>query len=159
MSLFKKIILLILILFFLPSISSAIIDRNLRDVKEKTIEKKEGEIPSNFYAIHEINQKKFSFGTYYTSGYVVKKYECPPCPSLANCKPCMANNIVISEKNKRLDDYNRLTENDLIVFVEDIKPFEAGKMYRFLIQITDAKTTSQFINNVKLIYFDVPEGL
>ncbi len=87
-----------------------------------------------FYPIHEINQNKFSSGTYNIKGYVVKIYTCPPCPKDAHCKMCMGNNIVISENNKMLETYT-LTENELIIFVENPEQFELGKKYIFSIKI------------------------
>src|SRR3989338_1088230 len=76
----------------------------------------------DFYQVRELKQNNFSSGNYNTEGYVVKIYECPSCPADALCKPCMRDNIVISENNKIIDQYN-LTETDLIVFVDEPKQF------------------------------------
>jgi len=107
----------------------------------------------DFYPIHEINQNKFSSGTYNTEGFVVKIYTCPPCPKDAVCKMCMENNIVISENNKILETYS-LTEKELIIFVENPKQFELSKKYTFSINITNDKTTSTDINDIKLLEYD-----
>ena len=106
----------------------------------------------NFYSIHELNQKKLTFGAYHTEGFVVKKYTCPPCPKEALCKPCAPDNILISEKKIERETCNDLTEKDLIVFVDNAKRYRLGRKYRFLIKMTDVRTTGQAANNVKLIY-------
>lgn len=53
--------------------------------------------------IHEINRKAPVSGDFVTVGYVAGIYACPPCPQGAMCKPCMRDNIVISEKKKNLN--------------------------------------------------------
>ena len=118
-----------------------------------------GDVLENFYSISDINKNKFSYGTYQTEGYVIQKYDCPPCPENAMCKPCMGARIVISEAAKEIAQDGQLTEKDLIVFVEDTALVELGKKYRFLLQVLDVKTTQQPVNNVKLIYFEALEGL
>ncbi|MCK5633231.1 hypothetical protein KAH94_05745 [bacterium] len=118
----------------------------------KTLRKKEKLV--NLYSIEEINRNKFSFGTYCTLGYVVKKHECLECPGSAVCRACAPANIIISEEKekKNVGEYE-LSDKDLIVFVEDDKPLKLGCKYLFLIQILNVKTMDQTINNVKLIYF------
>lgn len=109
---------------------------------------------NNLISIEEIYQKGITGGTYHIQGYVAKIYRCPPCPPEAACKPCMSDNIVVSQEKKAVDTYEELTEQDLIVFVDDPTPFEVGKKYQFLIQILDVKTANKKVNNVKLIYFE-----
>jgi hypothetical protein len=110
--------------------------------------------PLNKYSISELNKDLFTFGTYEIEGYVVKAYSCPPCPQGAQCKVCMPENIVVSQELKEFDSYVKLTENDLIIFVEDAKVFKIGVKYKFLIQIMDVKSTNQPLNNIKLIYYE-----
>lgn len=110
----------------------------------------------DFYPIHEIKQGNFTSGTYNTEGFVVKIYTCPPCPKEALCKPCMRDNIVISKDNKILETYS-LTENELIVFVENPKQFKLGKKYRFSIKILDYKSTGEPINDIELVGYDLVE--
>ncbi len=111
---------------------------------------------SDFYSIHELKQKNISEGSYNTEGYVVKIYTCPQCPTNAMCKPCMRNNIVISEDNLTLEAYS-LTENDLIIFTSNSNPkqFELGKRYTFSINITKYKSTSEPINDIELVGYDI----
>jgi len=106
-----------------------------------------------FYPISEIKQRNLTTGIFNTEGFVVKIYTCPPCPKDAVCKMCMENNIVISENNKILETYS-LTEKELIIFVENPKQFELSKKYTFSINITNDKTTSTDINDIKLLEYD-----
>ena len=126
-------------------------------VPPKQAEAKEQRLPLyNLLTAHEVNQKHLTFGTYHLVGYVTKKYTCPPCPAGSQCKPCMPEYIVISEENKPTD-VNNLSDNDLIIFVDNAGIFEVGKKYRCLIHILDLKTTPQVGNDVKLIYFEKVE--
>ncbi len=113
----------------------------------------------DFFQINEIKQNNFTSGNFNTEGYVVKIYTCPPCPndpSAGMCKPCDRDNIVISENNKILETYS-LTENELIIFVENPKQFELGKKYKFSIKILDYKSTGEPINYIELVGYDLIE--
>jgi hypothetical protein len=82
--------------------------------------------------------------------FVVKVYTCPPCPAGAMCKPCMGDNIVISDDQKQMGTYT-LTDNDIIVFTDKTKDFTTGKKYTFTIRLTDSKSTMDTINDVELV--------
>ncbi len=103
-----------------------------------------------FYQIHEINLHKPGAGIYSTEGFVVKTYTCPACPEGAVCKPCMGDNIVISENNKMLKGFD-LTAKELILFFNDVKQLEAGKKYKFLIKVTDKHTTNEEVSDIELV--------
>ncbi|MFA6432339.1 MAG: hypothetical protein WCV82_00775 [Candidatus Paceibacterota bacterium] len=109
------------------------------------------------YSIHELKEKSLQPGSYNTEGYVVKRYECPPCPAGAQCKPCMRNNIVISENNIPLKTYN-LSNTELVIFVDYSQRFEIGKKYRFSIKLLDSNTTDEAINDVELVGFNQLES-
>lgn len=121
-----------------------------RSLEKKAPSSEETKRPLNFYTISELNQKNFGFGTYETEGYVVFIYHCY-CPKGALCKPCMQNNIIVSTRNQIKSSYS-LSDQDLILFSDDIKQFDLGKKYTFIIQILDVKSTFQTLNNLKLIY-------
>lgn len=106
------------------------------------------------YPIHELKQNNFTSGNFTVEGYVVKIYICPPCPQDAACKPCMRDNIVVSESDNLLDTYT-LTEKELIVFTNNTKQFELGAKYRFSVFISDHKSTGESINDVELVGYDL----
>lgn len=103
-----------------------------------------------FLKISELNKLKPESGTFEIKGFVAKIYTCPPCPPDAKCKPCMRDNIVVSEENKILDSYN-LTDKEITVFPNKAESFSTGKQYQFTIKITEAKTTSANLNDIELI--------
>lgn len=99
--------------------------------------------------ISQINKQKPMTGTFETKGFVVKITDCPACPPDAICKPCMAENILVSEEYKKLDKYD-LTDKELIIFTKDSEEFEVGKEYNFKVKITDKRSTSAELNDVQL---------
>src|SRR3990167_7310555 len=103
----------------------------------------------NFYSISQIKQGNLPFGNYQTQGYVVKIYTCPACPPPSQCKPCMGNNIVISELQVLRQNYN-LTNQDLLIFTDDPNQFELGKKYQSTVRLTEIKSTNEPINDVEL---------
>lgn len=107
----------------------------------------------NKLSITQLNEKGYTFGTYLIEGYVIEKLKCPDCSKKRDCKPCFGKRILVSER-KESYGIDALSKEELYIFVEDLSVFRKGKKYSFLIQILDAKTTNQFINNVKLIYFE-----
>jgi len=109
---------------------------------------------TNFYSIREIKQGKAQSNSFYTEGYVAKIYTCPPCPKDARCKMCMARNIVISEGNITLKSYY-LTDTELIIFTNKIDEFNVGQKYKFFVKMLNYKNTSEPINNVELINYEV----
>jgi hypothetical protein len=108
----------------------------------------------NFYSIEQLNYFQFSSGTYETEGYVVQAYECPDCPPTPVCRLCLSNNIIISAESGLEENSLKLSNKDLIVFVDPTHRFQVGSKYKFLIQILDVKSTTQILNNVKLIYYE-----
>lgn len=105
---------------------------------------------SKFYSIQELNRSHLQSGAYTTEGFVVKISTCPPCPKNAICEVCEPDNIVVSEKNKKLDEYT-LSERDLVIFVKNSKLFKVGKKYKFQIEINNYRSANQVINRVELI--------
>lgn len=104
------------------------------------------------YSIHQINKQKPMGGVFVTQGYIAKIYTAPACPPGAQCKPSMADNIVISEDKKNLDSYN-LSAREMILFTSKTAELKKGKRYRFQIEITDQKTTNESLNDVVLLHF------
>jgi hypothetical protein len=103
-----------------------------------------------FISIHELKRLSPESGFYNTEGYVAKIFSCPSCPPGASCKPCMGDNIVISEQKITLDLYT-LTDSELNIFVSNPKQFKLGMKYNFSIQIRDSRLTNEHINDVGLV--------
>ena len=105
----------------------------------------------DFYEIRELKKSNLTDGNYNTEGYVVDIYECS-CPFGAQCEPCGRENIIISQNNNRVD---YLSENDLLILVNNPRQFELGKYYRFSIEILDQKTIlEESINDIELIGYN-----
>jgi len=104
-------------------------------------------------SISNLKQSKVTSRNYNIYGYVVKIFTCPPCPKGMICKPCMGDNIVISEENELMDTYS-LSKTDLIVFCNNPKQFKLGQKYKFSITITDRKSTNEPINDIRLIGYN-----
>ena len=102
----------------------------------------------------ELKESNYTSGNFNVEGYVVKIYTCPPCQKGDICKPCMRNNIVISENNKVQDSYS-LSSSELILFTDNPKQFELTKKYKFSIKITDYKSTGEPINDIDLLGYDL----
>lgn len=109
-----------------------------------------------FYLISQIKEQKSIAGIFDTQGYVVKKYTCPPCLSGQECKPCMKNNIVISENNQPLASY-ALTNKEIIIFVDNPEQFVIGQKYNFSIKFLDSKSTGEEINDLELVMSNLIE--
>lgn len=105
-----------------------------------------------FFPIHEIKRKALGPGEYRTEGFVAKVYVCPPCPPGAMCKPCMRDNIVISERKAALAGYN-LSEREMMLFTRGSGVFEVGRKYVFTFRITEGRSTSEPINDAEILAF------
>lgn len=101
--------------------------------------------------IHEIKRGKLPLGIYRVKGYVSKIYVCPPCPPPNLCKPCMRNNVVVSERRKRVESYSSLGNEDVVIFAPTARRFVVGRRYTLVVRITDAKSTGDPIGDVHLV--------
>lgn len=100
--------------------------------------------------ISVLKQKAPSQGEFLLRGYVSKIYTCPPCPPGVTCKPCVGDNIVLSEKKRVLDSY-KLQEGDLVIFVKKPSEFRLGKRYLCKVKVLSSRTTSSEMNDLELI--------
>jgi len=88
--------------------------------------------------------QKPSSGSFTVTGYVTYLYRCPPCPPGANCKPCMGDNLVLSDAPKQVTDYADVGDGDLVVLADRAKldAFKVGSRYRLDIDIGPEKHLS-----------------
>jgi hypothetical protein len=109
----------------------------------------DGDYPlSNNYVLHTIQDLKSGnneTGFYDIEGYIVKDYTCPFCPEGDQCKPCMKDNIIVSEK-KVYSDNNSLSDDEILLFVNGSKEFKLGEKYRFSIKLLNSKNINGKIN-------------
>ncbi|MDX2027463.1 MAG: hypothetical protein SFW62_02375 [Alphaproteobacteria bacterium] len=112
--------------------------------------------PAAAEKISDLNKKLPIAGVLKVEGHVVKIYKCPPCPPPGQCKPCMGDNIVISENNKLIDDYSGLTSKEMVIFIHpgDAEKLVPGEYYFFSVKILDRKSTGVPLNDVELVSFD-----
>lgn len=87
-------------------------------------------------------------GQFRIEGYVIDIYKCPPCPPGAMCKPCIPDNIVITDAadEKDLSKINRVR-----IFTDKTKQFELKKKYSFVVKVKGQIPTGRPIENVELI--------
>lgn len=109
------------------------------------------------HSIRNFKAGNFSSGVCIVEGYVVKVYTCPACPQGAMCKPCMGDNIVISDNSKLIDSYSQVTDSEVIVFTDNPNVFKLGKRYKLEIRISDKKSTLEPINNLELVSYKLLE--
>ena len=114
----------------------------------------QSQIAEQVLSISELNSNNPKKGVFETRGFVAKIYTCPPCPPDAQCKPCMADNTVISEEMKNLETY-LLSEKEMIIFSAKATDFERNKEYKFKFEISDKKTTAATLNDAHLIRADL----
>lgn|GEM_PF-5183634 len=73
-----------------------------------------------------------------TRAFVVFVYRCPLCPEGALCKPCMRDNVVISESPEPRTNYNNMGTKDLILYTTREAPdLEIAKKYEFEIRLQE----------------------
>lgn len=99
---------------------------------------------SKRYKISELKGNGLKAGDVFNvNGYIAKVYNCPPCKNGASCKPCMGDNIVISEENKLLQTYT-LSDKELIIFVDKPNQFKFATNYSFTLKKTDDTSDGKY---------------
>ena len=85
-------------------------------------------------SIAQLRALKAATGTYRVEGYVAKQYRCPPCPPGDQCKPCMRNNILLSETPESLISYPT-SGNYLRVFTDQPELLQKEVRYRMTLRV------------------------
>jgi hypothetical protein len=88
--------------------------------------------------------------THRLRGFVVKRYACPPCPPNALCKPCMGNNIVLSDDDEPHELYD-LDERDVIVFTDTPMSFALGAQLTIEVRVLDRQSSNKGIADLELV--------
>ena len=90
-------------------------------------------------------------GPFRIEGYVIDIYKCPPCPPRAICKPCIPDNLVITDATdpKDLSKINRLR-----IFTDKPEQFELKKKYSFTVNLKNKVPAAHAITDVHLVSFE-----
>ncbi len=90
-------------------------------------------------------------GPFRIEGYVKNIYRCPPCPPGAMCKPCIPDNIDVTDN---LDEKDPALIRRLRIFTDKPEKFELKKKYSFVVKVKGQTPKGRAIENVDLISFD-----
>ena len=132
------IILLMFLLFPIFAFSSP------ASVKEKS--------DKNYYSLSKLKTMTPREGAVYvTEGYVIMKYDCPPCPENAVCAPCPPDYIVISPKKKLIEYPDQVGPHDMLVILAANIDFKVGKQYRFTLQLSHQATWWKDWSNLEVV--------
>lgn len=91
-------------------------------------------------------------GSLTVTGYAAKILTCPPCPPGAVCKPCMGDNIVLSDEKTPITSYQDLGPRAMVIFGEtaDIVRLRLGERYRISVEVRGTHRTSAPYNDLWL---------
>ena len=90
-------------------------------------------------------------GPFRIEGYVIDIYKCPPCPPQAMCKPCIPDNIVVTD-NIDEKDVSRIKR--LRISTDKPEQFELKKKYTFTVKVKGKAPPGHAIQDVDLISFE-----
>ncbi len=95
--------------------------------------------------------------TFQIEGYVLDIYKCPPCPPRGMCKPCIADNVTLTDTDDRSDLSNL---KRLRVFTEETDKFVMNGKYIVTVRVKGTPKMGDAIDSVDLISIDTtPNGL
>src|SRR2546421_5443062 len=91
-------------------------------------------------------------GPFRIAAYVLDLYKCPPCPSPNQCKPCIPDNIVVTDETdaKDLSQIKRFR-----IYTDKTDQFERKKKYMFTVKIKGIAPAGRAIDSVELVGFEV----
>ena len=75
-------------------------------------------------------------GEFQIKGYIVKHYECPPCPSPHLCEACMPDSVLISETDKLMESFP-IEGNYLVITTPNSERLNLGKFYNLTVKVLD----------------------
>jgi hypothetical protein len=87
-------------------------------------------------------------GSFRIEGYVINIYKCPPCPAGMQCKPCIPDNIDVTDNIKE-QDMSRIRR--LRIFTDKTEQFELKKKYSLVVKVKGQIPKGRPIENVELI--------
>ena len=90
-------------------------------------------------------------GPFRIVGYVIDIYKCPPCPPQAMCKPCIPDNIVVTDN---IDEKDLSRIKRLRISTDKPEQFELKKKYTFTVKVKGKVPSGRAIQDVDLISFE-----
>ena len=90
-------------------------------------------------------------GPFRIEGFVIDIYKCPPCPPQAMCKPCLPDNIVVTNN---VDEQDLSRVKRLRISTEKPEQFELKKKYSFTVRARGKTTPDHPLEEVALITFE-----
>jgi hypothetical protein len=84
-------------------------------------------------------------------GWVVYAYACPACPPGVQCKPCMDDNVVLSDERRRVASYQQVRPDEVVVFAPSSAGLVVGERYTMRVRVLPRRTTSAPMNDLGLI--------
>ena len=91
-------------------------------------------------------------GPFRIEGFVIDIYKCPPCPPQAMCKPCIPDNIDVTD-NIGEKDPSRIKR--LRISTDKPEQFELKKKYIFTVKVKGKVPPGTAIQDVDLISFEL----
>lgn len=136
-----KSLILFLFLLFSPSFSSA---------------------ASETLTVNEIRELDPTSGSFTIVGYISNRFTCPPCPEGSVCKPCMPDNVIVSETYDPDTKYTDHANHVTVLLPSNKKPEETeltvGRRYELTITVDSAATMNFGLQNFELqSYKPAPE--
>jgi len=91
-------------------------------------------------------------GPFRIAAYVLDIYKCPPCPPPNQCKPCIPDNVVVTDD---IDAGDLSKINRLRIYTDKPDAFELKKKYVFTVKIKGAQIEGRAIDSVELVGFEI----
>lgn len=117
-----------------------------------------------YHKISDINNLNPKEGEQFnTEGYVVRIYECPPCPKESICEPCFTNDFIIISEDNQLNNKilgrENLSKNELLIYTTEADKFELGKKYKVSVKVLYSNHLNiDFTNDIELVGYEVIKG-
>lgn len=113
--------------------------------------------------VNEIHQLAPTSGTFTIVGYISSRFTCPPCPEESVCKPCMPDNVIVSETYDPNTKYTDHANHVTVLLPSNKKPEETeltvGQRYELTITVEPSATMNFGLHNFKLqSYKPAPEN-
>lgn len=111
-----------------------------------------GTSPAAPYTVAAFKKLAPQSGSYAVYGYVSLIYTCPPCPPDALCKPCMPDNIVLTDSYEEGANYSTPGVR-LVILTDQTDKLQKGKKYLVELKVEQSSSFNFGLNDLTLIKF------